>query len=165
MLYASEMDVRLLLVSLSMSGLAAQSAVGAESIYPCPTFEAASVNCFPSEAEPEISSSGIKSEDLEDFADFQHCDRRMSGRLAPSILPISEETNSTIVGSTEDFECAVDLRFEISRWGRVREIDSSSECPDITVLERAAIESLESSRFRKGIKTLNCTHTITFKLR
>ena len=165
MLYASGMDARPLLVFLSFSGLAAQGALGAESIDPCPTFEGASVNCFPSEEEPALSITDIKSEELGDFTNFRRCQRRMAGRMVPPALPVSEKVNLKIAGSTEGVECTVDLKFEISRWGRVREIESLSECPDLSALEQAAIKTLESSRFRKGFKALECTHTMTFKFR
>ena len=164
MLYACRMGTRSRVVLFFISGLIAQNSFSAERVTPCPTFKSASVNCFPVE-EPRSLISDIESEELEDFIEFQHCQRRMVGRIASPNLPTSEKLNLSLAGSTEGFECSVDLKFEITRWGRPRKIASYSECPEFSVLERAAIQSLGSSRFRKSLRKHDCTHTVTFEFR
>ena len=159
------MGTRSRLVLFFISGLVAQNSFSAERVTPCPTFESASVDCFPVEEEPRPVISDIESEELEDFTQFQHCQKRMAGRIVSPDLPTSERLNIRSASSTEGFECSVDLEFEITRWGRPRKIASYSECPEFSVLERTAIQSLGSSRFRKSLRKHDCTHTVTFEFR
>ena len=136
------------------------------SLFPCPTFETQSVNCFPPEQSSLEPISEVQVEELEKFDMLARCHRRIQDRFSP-LRPPSSHGLLKLKASSEDGDtnCSVNASFRISRWGRASVTEIASDCPDMKGFVSEVSASIERSRFRKGLRVMDCEHTFTFEVR